>query len=358
MDSVKWCTIESDPGVFTELIKQVGIKGIQVEELVTLEKTDIENLGQVFGLVFLFKWNKKVQHRQVTIDQNEGELFFAQQVIQDACASQAILSILLNIEGITLPDELKQYKEFCKDLPYDMRGESINNLESLRAAHNSFHAQEPYITDNDKNTEGKKKDVFHFISYVPFKGKVYELDGLQKGPVLLGKIENDWIDSAKSQITKVIQEYSQTEIHFNLLAFIKDRKEQSESNLLKYKAQLIEISRRLGLTTEIVPQQLEALIKEIKDIPETKEQLESRMKDIQAEILKNEMILSMEDDKRKKWQNENIRRKHNYIPFIFELLKTLSKQGKLAPAVEKAKTKMAAKKKEEASKKIANPKAQ
>jgi ubiquitin carboxyl-terminal hydrolase L5 len=32
---------------------------------------------------------------------------------------------------------------------------------------------------------------------------------------------------------------------------------------------------------------------------------------------------------------ENIRRKHNYLPLIMELLKMLANQGKLVPMVEK-----------------------
>jgi ubiquitin carboxyl-terminal hydrolase L5 len=348
MEPNKWCTIESDPGVFSELIKMVGVNGIQVEELATLDKNDLANLGTIYGLVFLFKWNKKVQHRKVTIEQSEKDLFFAQQVIQDACASQAILSILLNIDNYPLPEELKQYKEFAKDLPYDMRGEAINNLTSLRNAHNSFHHPEPYVVEEEKDSRGKSKDVFHFISYVPFRGKVYELDGLQQGPVLVGIPKENWIDVAKEQIEKVMMEYSQNEIHFNLLAFIKDKKEIAETQIKICRIALTESARRLGLSADVVASEFSEYIK---DVPTEKDKLEIYYKDMQAEVMKAEIMLAQEEEKRKRWHDENVRRKHNYIPFIYEMLKLLSKKGKLGTAIDKAKAKMNAKKKEAKAKK-------
>lgn len=48
--------------------------------------------------------------------------------------------------------------------------------------------------------------------------------------------------------------------------------------------------------------------------------------------------IQMEQQKVEQWKIENRRRKHNYVPFIVNLLKLLAERGELMPLVEAAKT--------------------
>jgi ubiquitin carboxyl-terminal hydrolase L5 len=54
----------------------------------------------------------------------------------------------------------------------------LSNSDVIRTVHNSFAKPEPFIYSKEKVNAKDSDDVFHFISYVPFKNKVYELDGL------------------------------------------------------------------------------------------------------------------------------------------------------------------------------------
>jgi len=158
----------------------------------------------IYGLIFLFKWVESKEPREILTDY-DPELFFANQVINNACATQAILSILMNRDkDIEIGEELSNLKSFTLGLNPKDRGLTIGNSDKIKEAHNSFARQDPFDVEIDKRA-GKEEDAFHFVGYVPFKGQIYELDGLQAGPICFGECgEETWLAIAKEEIMKRI----------------------------------------------------------------------------------------------------------------------------------------------------------
>lgn len=304
-----WCLIESDPGVFTDLIQKFGVEGVQVEEIWSLDDDAFTSLKPVHGLIFLFKWQKQDSHLEnaPTIAKDPPvTLFFAKQMINNACATQAVLSVLLNSthEHIKLGTTLSEFKEFTCAFDPHLKGLALSNCDIIRNVHNSFARQT--LFEFDQSAATKDDDVFHFVSYVPHGGRLYELDGLQDGPIDLGQISagQDWLAKVQPIIRERMQRYSTGEIHFNLMALVSDKKMLLEK-------QLSELESAGGDSVTL------------------------------AQIRQS---LAEEDAKRSRWQVENIRRRHNYLPLIVNMLQMLADQDKLLPLYQMAKQKAASSK--------------
>ena len=100
---------------------------LQMEELYSLDRELLQALKPVYGLVFLFKW-KKEEDLRIPESDYHGKVFFANQVINNACATQAILSVLLNCPDIKLGQELTSFRAFTADFTPDLKGRPLSCL--------------------------------------------------------------------------------------------------------------------------------------------------------------------------------------------------------------------------------------
>ncbi|KAK2565807.1 Ubiquitin carboxyl-terminal hydrolase isozyme L5 [Acropora cervicornis] len=332
----EWCLIESDPGVFTELIRGFGCSGVQVEEIYSLDEASLEDLRPVHGLIFLFKWKPGEEPAGPIVHESRSlGMFFAKQVITNACATQAILSVLLNCNhpDVDLGPTLSSFREFSSTFDASLKGLSLSNSDVIRKVHNSFSRQQMF--EFDAKVPQKDENVYHFVAYVPMHGKLYELDGLRDGPIDLGPCTpENWLNICKPIIEARMQKYSAEEIHFNLMAIVSSRKTihlKDMDHLNQKKTQILD--RLEELKSQTATEGGETM--ETDQMAASVSELQAVVKNIDRDISRLQALIEAEDDKMLRYKVENIRRKHNYLPLIMEILKVLAKKGNLVPLVEK-----------------------
>ncbi|XP_038626951.1 ubiquitin carboxyl-terminal hydrolase BAP1 isoform X1 [Tachyglossus aculeatus] len=272
-----WLELESDPGLFTLLVEDfgktvhfvvrrgprcleacrvapaltplspsAGVRGVQVEEIYDLQS---KCQGPVYGFIFLFKWIEERRSRRkvstlvdetsVIDDDIVNNMFFAHQLIPNSCATHALLSVLLNCSNVDLGPTLSRMKDFTKGFSPESKGYAIGNAPELAKAHNSHARPEPRHLPEKQNgiSAVRTMEAFHFVSYVPIKGRLFELDGLKVYPIDHGPWGEDeeWTDKARRVIMERIGLATAGEpyhdIRFNLMAVVPDRRMKYESKL-------------------------------------------------------------------------------------------------------------------------------
>lgn len=276
-------------GVFTYLIESLGVKKVQFEELISLDAESLQQLNPI-GVIFLFKYpTDEKPKRDAPLDgefdyaaleaqpgqEERGPVWFAAQTIQNACGTQALLSVLLNKDGagedggVDIGPSLRDFKLFTEAFPSDLRGETLSNSDLIRDTHNSFARSSPFVSDETRMATADD-DVYHFIAYTSINSTLYELDGLQPAPIRHGDAgacpPEIFADAVIPVLQRRIERYPQTEIRFNLLAMCEDLRER-------------------------------------------------------AKELGDQEWLAREEQKRRDWRWENALRRHNFVGFIGEVMK-------------------------------------
>ncbi|XP_055687149.1 ubiquitin carboxyl-terminal hydrolase calypso [Lutzomyia longipalpis] len=385
-----WLELESDPGLFTLLLEDFGVEGVQVEEIYDLQKP-LE--APVYGFIFLFRWIEERRARRKVVETTDifvkdeeavNSIFFAQQMVPNSCATHALLSVLLNCSGLHLGDTLGRLKVHTKGMCPENKGWAIGNTPELACAHNS-HAMPQAKRRLDKtsgvSTGRFTGEAFHFVSFVPINGHLFELDGLKPFPMDHGPWEEreDWTDKFRRIMADRLGiSTGEQDIRFNLMAVVPDRRIAITHKL-----------KMLKTNQAIVTAALEKLLKASNSKPDTNSTADRKpgdhpcdgiksegetnasgasenhvdakkeavkeedvspasflepqafspkdllalLKNLESEIATTEQHLSDENDKRAMFKVDDCRRTHNYDEFICTFLSMLAHEGALGELV-------------------------
>ncbi|KAF7298127.1 Ubiquitin carboxyl-terminal hydrolase [Mycena chlorophos] len=295
-----WNLTESDPSVFTELLKTLGVPLI-VDDLYSLDPESLQALQPLHALIFLFKWVGGAPTAMQGEYDRDFPGFFAHQVVNNACATIAVLNGIANIPSLKAGPQLSEMLSFTTGMDPQTRGLVITSSDWLREAHNSLSPPSAISLDG-LGLPKSSEDAYHFVVYLPTMGSLYELDGLKQFPVRHGAFDESgegWLKKARETIEARIATYPAGALEFSLLALRDDPLPLLEAQLNQLQA------------TNNHAQAAEIVVK-----------------------------ISTENSKRERWAFENSLRRHNHVGLVHALVVALAKAGKLEGTKETAKKAM------------------
>ncbi|KAI0050108.1 cysteine proteinase [Auriscalpium vulgare] len=287
-----FAVIESDPGVFTDLVRGLGIRNIELVELYDIEPWAVAHL-QPHGLIFCHLWRKDAPRPRAFDDPAAERVWFANQLSDDACASSALLNVMLNCPSCDIGEELRMFRAQTEEMDPVMRGLAVSNSHFIRSVHNSLarpsdirgsinalasktmdDLKKAAKASRSKQPPPKRRktapspppvedgaETYHFIGYVPAYGKVWELDGLKSGPVEVGELPgpedgapaanvNAWMDVVRPALRMKMRKYGGAgddgqEIRFSLLAIVGDQYEKANDEMELLRREKAVLERRL-----------------------------------------------------------------------------------------------------------------
>ena len=250
-DKATWqgfCDIESDPAYFSVILREMGVRGVTVREVFTMDPTYLhESLPQpIHGLILLFHYRSFGTDDQSASCPNN--VWFANQLpAQNSCATLAMINILMNstTHEVDIGEHLTQFKAFTQDFSPYQRGEALSSFDFVKKIHNSF-AKKMDMLESDKllsykvkksgknstevikkrgtksrrrrgsadsaasddSADGYEENGHHFIAFVPVGNEVWKLDGMDAQPSSMGSFDAEkgetWLSAVSDTIAALM----------------------------------------------------------------------------------------------------------------------------------------------------------
>ena len=187
-----------------------------MDDLYSLDSDSLAALQPLHALIFLFKWipssSESTGGGLSGTDDPDFPGFFAHQVVNNACATLAVLNALGNIPSLKTGAQLSDLMQFTTGMDPQSRGLVVTSADWLREMHNALSPPSAFSLDGFGLSK-KTGDAYHFVVYLPVMGSLYELDGLKPYPIQHGSFTESgegWLKTARSVLillTRSISKY-------------------------------------------------------------------------------------------------------------------------------------------------------
>ena len=309
----EWQELSRDPRHLNAFIENLGSSGVEVEEIYNLDS--LEDPKQIHGIVLLYSWNPLLISDSLYTSPDICSLTLLDPKLS---LTLALLTILFNTD-IKLSPELQKFKETILPLPPKLRSVAIHNSSKIRQLQSTL-----------SNPSPKARPMF-FSTLFPKSGKVVEIDGLTSGPILLSDVaEDDWLERTKHILTERISKFHQHEVEFSIFMILNNKKLEAEQSIQSLQRKLQTIHKKLGSKVSDYDAEL---LDSLHDDPES---LNMELLNYEESKQAAEALIKSEDQKYENWQEENSRRKHNFVPFISSFLQKLEQKKQLSQLFDRA----------------------
>ncbi|TKA78378.1 hypothetical protein B0A55_04726 [Friedmanniomyces simplex] len=109
-------------------------------------------------------------------------------------------------------------------IPAKATPEKLEQSNGLRRSKRDPKPRKPDIVSAAQH-DPDDEEGFHFVAYMPIKGNVWRLDGLDRFPQVVGPFSEEtggWIQIARPHLVGRMEQYAASEIQFNLMAIVHD----------------------------------------------------------------------------------------------------------------------------------------
>ena len=255
-----WEELGSEPDIFDLIVQELGVRGVVTQDIHSTVFDIAEQLDtdQVYGIIHCLDWGNvnvtrsRRSKRLLVLDDEdvEEDLYYSQQVgwrrrirngintffqtTLNSCGTHSILSILLNNPEIDIGKQMREYRQTVMPLNSTQRGDALGQTPFIAAAH--IRQELPVETRSNRLEDRRQKaemnskalvtvsdQTFHFVSFMPIKGRLLEFDGLHGcgKPLDHGACGDNWVEAFRLkflELNGVTGEYG----NFSLLAVVRD----------------------------------------------------------------------------------------------------------------------------------------